>query len=55
MDDKTRITLQFLMKSAKSDVDLKWKLNKFIDTGDLSFLGHSIKELNKLIENEKTS
>lgn len=46
MDTKTKITLQFIMETAKTEVDLKWKLNKFIESGDVSFLGHSLKQLN---------
>lgn len=37
------------METAKTEVDLKWKLNKFINSGDVSFLGHSIKRLNDRI------
>jgi hypothetical protein len=37
------------METAKTEVDLKWKLNKFINSGDVSFLGHSVKRLNNRI------
>ena len=38
------------MNSAKTDIDLKWKMNKFIENGDVSFLGHGIKDLNEQIK-----
>jgi hypothetical protein len=50
MDVKTKITLQYIVDTASSEVDLKWKLNKFITNGDVSFLGHNVKELNQLIK-----
>ena len=37
------------METAKTEVDLKWKMNKFIDNGDVSFLGKSIGILNQRI------
>ena len=49
MDIKTRVTLQFLMKSSKTMVDLQWKMNKFINNDDVSFLGHAVKQLNEQI------
>lgn len=49
MDIKTRVTLQFLMKSSKTMVDLQWKMNKFINNDDVSFLGHGIKQLKEQI------
>jgi hypothetical protein len=30
-------------------VDLQWKMNKFINSDDVSFLGHGIKQLNEQI------
>ena len=50
MDIRTKITLKFIMNSAKTDIDLKWKMNKFIENGDVSFLGHGIKDLNEQIK-----
>jgi len=52
-----KITLNFIIKSAKSEVDLKWKLGKYINNnGDLSFLGTTISDLKKEIkESEKIS
>lgn len=37
------------MENATRVEDLKWKLKKFIDNGDVSFLGHSIKQLKERI------
>lgn len=49
IDIKTKTTLQFIVDKSTSIVDLKWKLGKYIKDGDLSFLGHTIKELNERI------
>lgn len=54
MDIKTKVTLQYLMKKSKTIVDLKWKINKFITNGDVSFLGHDVKTLNQLIDVAKS-
>lgn len=39
MDEISKITLQFIMENATTEIDLRWKLNKFIEKGDTSFLG----------------
>jgi hypothetical protein len=49
MDVKTKTTLKYLMETCKTSVDLKWKMNKFIENGDVSFLGNNIKQLNERI------
>lgn len=54
MDIETKTTLKYLMETCKTTVDLKWKMNKFIDNGDLSFLGNTIKVLNERIDRAKT-
>jgi len=50
MDEKTKITLQFILKHSNSEHDLRWKMGKYIDRGDLSFLGTHIQELNKKLK-----
>lgn len=50
MDVKTTITLKFIVKHSTSLVDLKWKLNKFLESGDVSFLGNLVKELKEEIK-----
>jgi len=50
MDIKTKTTLKYLMETCKTTVDLKWKMNKFIENGDVSFLGNNVKILNQRIE-----
>ena len=50
MDIKTKTTLKYLMETCKTTVDLKWKMNKFIESGDVSFLGNTVKILNARIE-----
>lgn len=49
-DDKLKIVLKFIVDNAKSESDLKWKLNKFIERGDVSFLGHSVRDLKMLLK-----
>jgi hypothetical protein len=55
MDDKSKITLQFILDNTNTETDLRWKLGKFIKNGDTSYLGTiKSKELNeKLEENER--
>jgi len=62
MDEATRITIEYLVDTAKSDIDLKWKLKKYLyvnpktgEWGDLSFLGHAKKALNNLIAKKTTN
>ena len=44
------ITIQYLIDTSRDCIDLKWKLGKYVQNSDLSFLGHNIKELQKKIE-----
>jgi hypothetical protein len=54
MEEDDKIRLQFILDNTQSDVDLRWKLGKFINNGDLSYLGQpKTKELNELLNVEK--
>ena len=50
LSEEQKLTLEFIVKHSSSEIDLKWKLNKYIKTGDLSFLGIYVKELNQKIK-----
>jgi hypothetical protein len=50
MDIKTKTTIKYILENSTTMVDLKWKLGKFVENGDVSFLGHSVKELNERID-----
>jgi hypothetical protein len=50
-DEKLKIVINYILENASSDIDLKWKLNKYLQTGDVSFLGNKIIELKSLLKN----
>lgn len=50
-DEKLKIVLNYILENASSDIDLKWKLGKYLQTGDVSFLGNKIIELKSLLKN----
>lgn len=45
-----KITIQFIIDTSSSLIDLKWKLNKFLKNGDVSYLGHLKFDLNNKIK-----
>lgn len=56
MSVEEKITLKFILESSKSEIDLRWKLGKYIENGDVSFLGNKVIDLNKEIkDSEKVS
>jgi hypothetical protein len=50
MTTEEQTTIQHLIDTSKTCVDLKWKLGKYVATGDLSFLGSNKKELQEKIK-----
>lgn len=46
MISRENIIRNFIIESSRDEVDLRWKLGRYIEHGDLSFLGKSISELN---------
>lgn len=53
MTNQEKITIKFLLDNCKTEIDLRWKLKKFVNNGDVSYLGHRQTELNQLIEEGK--
>lgn len=53
MSIEEKVTLKFILGSSKSEVDLRWKLGKYIENGDVSFLGNKVIDLNKEIKDSK--
>jgi len=49
MNIEDKVTLNYIIKTSKTDIDLRWKLGKYIENGDVSFLGKSIEDLKKEI------
>lgn len=54
-DDKVKIILNYIIDNSSSEVDLKWKLKRFISSGDVSFLGNSISKLKTLLKGSDTT
>ena len=50
LNEEQKLTLNFIMKESRSEMDLRWKLGKYINSGDLSYLGTSIIDLKKEID-----
>ncbi|CAG7580101.1 MAG: hypothetical protein SLAVMIC_00248 [uncultured marine phage] len=48
-----KLTLNFIIKHSRNELDLKWKLKKYIESGDLSFLGAYKKELDMMVKATK--
>jgi hypothetical protein len=44
---KEKTIIEFIIDNSSSQIDLKWKMNQYLRSGDLSFLGIRMKILNE--------
>lgn len=49
-----RETIKFILNTSRTEIDLRWKLGKFVKNGDVSFLGKNVSKLNERIRKVKS-
>lgn len=49
-----RETIKFILDTSRTEIDLRWKLGKFVKNGDVSFLGKNVSKLNERIRKVKS-
>jgi hypothetical protein len=50
VNKREKIIIQFINDTSVSNLDFKWKLRTFLKSGDLSFLGKKMEDLNEKLE-----